>query len=410
MPAWSNSTVLHLIDSIAIAIAQGYMLARVRLISHPSPVVRLTAARDAASWDGRMHERELAVFRQERQRIPTKQRPHYTSVHRLEILQIMRLREWSAAETARRFVLHPNTVRGWFKQLQTAGKSSHLFTGPVWNRIHDAVRWTVHELRHLCPEPECGTRTIARHIVRAAMQISRSSVQRILREEPHKSQYHKPALVPPEGSDPYHLLAPQTTNRVWQIDMMQLRILWLRVTIAALMDGFSRKLLRLRVFIEMPTTTDMLRLFRSAIKSFGQPRFIITDHGSQFQSRFADKLEQSGITVVKGKRRQPSFNGKVERLFRTLRIWLRITVVPIGARPLQHRLDDYRTWYNQHRPHASLAGRTPDEAWERIELPTPIPIRATDLDAIVIQVRRQSYRGDRALPIITIRVNRKEAA
>ena len=41
MPAWSKSTVLHLIDSIAIAIAQGYMLARVRLISHPSPVVRL---------------------------------------------------------------------------------------------------------------------------------------------------------------------------------------------------------------------------------------------------------------------------------------------------------------------------------------------------------------------------------
>ncbi len=128
----------------------------------------------------------------------------------------MRLREWSAAETARRFVLHPNSVRHWLKQLRTTGKSSHLFTGPVWNRIHDAVRWTVHELRRLCPEPEVGTRTIARHIVRAAVQISRSSVQRILREERPKRRSVKPAIVPPEGVEPHHLLAPQTTNRVWQ--------------------------------------------------------------------------------------------------------------------------------------------------------------------------------------------------
>ena len=105
MPAWSNSTVLQLIDSVAIAIAQGYMLARARLTSHPSPVIRLAAARDAASWDARPLVRELAVFRQEREWLPAKQRPHYTRVHRLEILQIMRLREWSAAETARRFVL-----------------------------------------------------------------------------------------------------------------------------------------------------------------------------------------------------------------------------------------------------------------------------------------------------------------
>ena len=132
----------------------------------------------------------------------------------------MRLREWSAAEAARRFVLHPNSVRGWMKQLRTAGKSSHLFTGPVWNRIHDAIRWTVHELRRLCPERECGTRTIARHIIRAAVQISRSSVQRILREERPKRRSVRPAMVPPEGAESY-LLAPRNANRVWQTDVLE---------------------------------------------------------------------------------------------------------------------------------------------------------------------------------------------
>ncbi len=74
MHTWSNSSILLFIDSVAIAIAQGYMLARARLVSHPSPVVRLAAARDAAVWDAALLERELAVFRQERERIPAKQR------------------------------------------------------------------------------------------------------------------------------------------------------------------------------------------------------------------------------------------------------------------------------------------------------------------------------------------------
>ena len=102
MGPWSNSSVLSFIDSIAIAIAQGYMLARARLTSHPSPVLRLAAARDAMAWENALLKRELTVFRQEREQIPAKQRPHYTPTNRLEILQIMRLRDWSAAEAASR--------------------------------------------------------------------------------------------------------------------------------------------------------------------------------------------------------------------------------------------------------------------------------------------------------------------
>ncbi len=46
-------------------------------------------ARDAVAWDAALLEREPAIFRRERERIPPKQRPHYTPTHRLEILQIM---------------------------------------------------------------------------------------------------------------------------------------------------------------------------------------------------------------------------------------------------------------------------------------------------------------------------------
>ena len=58
----------------------------------------------------------------------------------------------------------------------------------------------------------------------------------------------------------------------------------------------------------------------------------------------------------------------------------------------------------------TLRGRTPEEAWQGVELPEPIPIRATHPDEIVVQVQRRSHRGESALAMITIRVERKEAA
>ena len=294
----SNSPALRLIDAIAIAIAQGYILARARLTSHPSPILRLAAVRDAVAWDAALLERELTVFRQERKRIRAKHRSHHTPTHRLEILQIMRLRQWSVEDIASRFVLHPNTVRSWLKQLQAHGEARRLLAEPGWNRLHDAVRCTVHQLRYLCPEPACGTRTIALHIVRAAVQISRSSVQRILREDAPKRRYDKPALVPADGAGPHHLLTPRTTNCVWQLDMMEHRILWHRFTVAALIDGLSRKMLRLKILARTPTTTDMFKYVSSAIHSFGQPRFIITDHGGQFAESFTATLKHRGVAIT----------------------------------------------------------------------------------------------------------------
>jgi hypothetical protein len=167
-------------------------------------------------------------------------------------------------------------------------------------------------------------------------------------------------------------------------------------------------LLRLTVFKGKPNSVKLIDLVQSTIETFGKPRFIITDHGSQFKDKFETALE--GITVVKGKVRQPSFNGKVERLFRTLRIWLRHAILPISIRPLQRRFDQFLSWYNEHRPHAALDGRTPNEAWDGVELPVPIPIRQAELCEVDVDVTRHSYRGYPYLPIVSIYIERKEAA
>ena len=53
-------------------------------------------------------------------------------------------------------------------------------------------------------------------------------------------------------------------------------------------------------------------------------------------------------------------------------------------------------------------GSFPHEAWNDIELPEPVPIRAADPDTFVIQVHRYAYRSDPALPIVSIRTDRRK--
>ncbi len=302
--------------------------------------------------------------------------------------------------------MHRNTIRSWVKALEGKGRPSLLNGAVVWNRIDDAVRWAVHELRRLCPEPEFGTRSIARHVLRASVQISRATVQRVLRE-PKPPRPHRPAglvMAGPAGVTPHHLLRPQRTNRVWHIDLLSLEILWFRFTVAAIFDGFSRRLLCLRVYRHTPRARDMIALVRHVAKEFGRPRFILTDHGTQFRRQFRSAMKKMGIIPVQARVRAPYLNGKIERAFRTFRMWWRLVLTGPKQRGIQRRLDDFGDWFNKHRPHSALHGLTPREEWEGRCLPEPIPIRARDQLQPQIEIRRRHYRGDPRLPVIEISV------
>ena len=112
------------------------------------------------------------------------------------------------------------------------------------------------------------------------------------------------------------------------------------------------------------------------------------------------------IRHVKGRVRAPYINGKIERAFRTFRIWWQMVLCGITRSHIQRRLDNYRHWYNHHRPHSALVGLTPDEAWQGASLTEPIPIRSRDAIKPRIDIRRLKCRGDPLLPVIQITVQR----
>tara|TARA_R110002072_G_C7977582_1_gene535743 strand:- start:23499 stop:24734 length:1236 start_codon:yes stop_codon:yes gene_type:complete len=408
----NERTVWDLVESVTILFMRGYLAARARAFEHPMPMVRLLAQRDHAHSDTVLLERELAIYRSQRHRNPAKQRPHYAPQERAEILQLMRLRGWSCKETATRFVVHQNTIRNWRKALQDKHKSESVVGAPPWNKLHGGVRWLVHEMRQLCPERDFGTRTIARHIMRSGIQISRASVRRILEEErtPNPDS-HAPTLRT-RRTIPTNLVRPQKPHYVWHMDITSLRVLWLKLEVAAIIDGCTRKIVGIRAFAKRPTTKDLIQLIDDSIKAHSIPRFIISDRGSQFQRAFHVAMIRRGITHARGPVRVWQFNAKVERLFWSLKRWWRVSLMPPNLSMIQKRLDYFAAWHNLYRPHASLGMMTPSEV--ELGIRRPEPIRYTEGGELTpeISIKRHHVGHDPRLlhPVIKVKPKHRSVA
>ncbi len=371
---------------------------------------RMLGQRDYLYSETALLEREVAIFRAQRMAKAPRRRPQFDPGQRAEILQLSELKGWSSKQTALRFGLHPNTIRNWRRSLRDKGRAERLLGEPPWNRLHEAVRWTVHEIRRLCPEREFGTRTIARHMIRAGIQISRTSIRRILEEERSKSDRWQRHIPVPDAGGATHLLKPKSPHFVWHTDITEVRVLWKRFEIAAVLDGYSRKLLGIKAFNRRVTTDDLNGLTRdAAVQSGMTPRFLISDRGSQFREQFTDACEARGIKHVRCKVRDWQLNAKIERFFRTLKSWLRPSCLIPTEAWIQERLDEFQIWYNEHRVHGAHHAHTPDEQLAGIERD---PVRYTRKGGKepTIRIDRQSTCGDPKLFRLDIAVNEIERA
>lgn len=105
---------------------------------------------------------------------------------------------------------------------------------------------------------------------------------------------------------------------------------------------------------------------QQAIRLHGKPKIIRTDNEGMFRSSaFAAALEQLGIRHQRTTPGCPWQNGRIERLFGTLKQVLDCWIVS-GIAQLNRDLDTFRYWCNHIRPHQNLDGRTPAEAWNGI--------------------------------------------
>ena len=111
-----------------------------------------------------------------------------------------------------------------------------------------------------------------------------------------------------------------------------------------------------------------------ALQRFGTPEIFNTDQGSQFTSQaFVGLLQDRKIAISMDGRGAWRDNVFVERLWRSVKyeeVYLRAYDSVSDARA---SLGRYLDFYNARRPHSSLDGRTPDEAYFNL---TPLMLAA----------------------------------
>jgi putative transposase len=133
--------------------------------------------------------------------------------------------------------------------------------------------------------------------------------------------------------------------------------------LVAIMDWTSRKVLSWRVSNTMDVAF-CLEAPEEALARFGQPQIFKTDQGSQFTSpRFAGVLQDAKIRISVDGRGRWMDNVFIERLWRSLKdecVYLHAfeTGPELRAGP-----SHWIGYDNARRPHSTLAGRTPDEAY-----------------------------------------------
>ena len=140
--------------------------------------------------------------------------------------------------------------------------------------------------------------------------------------------------------------------------------------LVAVMDWYSRRVLSWEVSTTMDESFCVSALER-ALRLYPKPEIFNTDQGSQFTGRaFTGVLIGHDIAISMDGKGAWRDNVFVERLWRSIKyeeVYLRAYDSVGEAR---QSIGRYLEFYNDRRPHSSLDGMTPDQAYF-----TKLPIR-----------------------------------
>ena len=216
--------------------------------------------------------------------------------------------------------------------------------------------------------PWYGSRQMARYLRRDGHEVGRKRVRRLMAVMGLVPIYQRPRTTVPNPEHrvwPYLLrdMVIDRPNQVWCMNFTYIPMRRGFLYLAAVMDWSTRKVLSWRV----SNTMDVefcIEALGEALGRFGRPEIFNTDQGSQFTSpRFTSVLQQAGVRISMDGRGRWMDNVFIERLWRSLKYeCVYLHAFEIGSE-LRAGLSLWIDYYNARRPHSTLAGRTPDEAY-----------------------------------------------
>jgi putative transposase len=227
--------------------------------------------------------------------------------------------------------------------------------------------------------PFAGSRMLKGLLQAEGHSVGRLHVSTLMKKMAIAALYRRPATSEPALGHkvyPYLLrnVAVTRPNQVWAMDITYIPMARGFVYLAAVVDWFSRKVLAWRLSITL-SADFCVEALEDALSFYGRPEIFNTDQGSQFTSAdFIKVLKSAEIAISMDGKGAWRDNVFVERLWRTIKyeeVYLRAYG---GVSEARTSIGRYIGFYNGTRPHSSLGGPTPDQAY--LNRLTPIPAAA----------------------------------
>jgi putative transposase len=216
--------------------------------------------------------------------------------------------------------------------------------------------------------PFAGSRMLRRLLSAEGSRVGRRHVKTLMQRMGVEALYRRPRTTKPEPGHkiyPYLLRGLEITrpNQVWAMDITYIPMAKGFVFLAVVLDWATRRVLSWRVSITMEAAFCVETL-EDALARHGKPQIFNTDQGSQFTgAAFTRVLAAHDIKISMDGKGAWRDNVFVERLWRSVKseeVYLRAYDTVSEAR---QSIGRYLDLYNSRRPHSSLDGRTPDQAY-----------------------------------------------
>lgn len=349
-----------LVAARILGLATGTHLRQLRALA--DPMMALQARLQDAELRARLATETAELLAARFSKIPERQRPYFAPAQRYRILEIRSLLAWSAAETARAFLVCPHTILNWEKAADPWSRTvgSIVEPTPPVRRAADVVRSTAQLLARL---GFGGQDLCARVLARAGWRVSARSIGRYRRERPQPPPPGGTPVAPPQ----HRPVGSRFVHHVWMMDLSEVKqFLGPALHVAAVFDAFSRAPLALQVFERRPNARDTARLLREAVRRFARPRYLVSDLGGEFTARvFRKAAARLGVIQRFASADSLKATSRLERFWLTLKQAAGLYALhrPLTATALEARLERFLVHYLCFRPHEGLAGAVPGEVF-----------------------------------------------
>ena len=150
-----------------------------------------------------------------------------------------------------------------------------------------------------------------------------------------------------------------TPNEVWSADITYIPIRGGHMYLSAIIDWHSRAVLSYKISNTMDTSL-VVDTLKEAIATYGIPRIVNTNQGSQYRSKEHIRLlEENGIQISMNGKGRSIDNIAIERFFRTLKYDEIYLNEYKDAGELKRGVARFIDFYNCKRFHSSLGYKKP---------------------------------------------------